>query len=67
MTAQLHLPWVVSFASDGTGAVGMFNADNSIRPSGLAFRDFVQRCDGRINCGRDKRKKHRHRHKRHRR
>jgi hypothetical protein len=67
MTAQLHLPWVVWFASDGTGAVGMFNADDSIRPNGLAFRDFVQRCDGRINCGRDKRKKHRHRHKRHRR
>jgi hypothetical protein len=58
-TAQLHLPWVVWFASDGSGAVGMFNPDNSIRPNGLAFRDFVQRCDGRINCGRDKRKKHR--------
>jgi hypothetical protein len=51
---------VVWFASDGSGAVGMFNADNSIRPNGLAFRDFVQRCDGRINCGRDKPKKHRH-------
>jgi hypothetical protein len=64
-TAQLHLPWVVWFASDGSGAVGMFNTDNSIRPNGLAFRDFVQRCDDRINCGRDKPKKHRH--KRHRR
>jgi hypothetical protein len=61
-TAELHLPWVVWFASDGTGAVGMFNADNSIRPNGLAFRDFVQRCDGRINCGRDKRKKHGKKH-----
>jgi hypothetical protein len=60
MTAQLHIPWVVWFASDGTGAVGMFNADNSIRPNGLAFRDFVQRCDDRINCGRDKPKKRKH-------
>jgi hypothetical protein len=67
MTAQLHLPWVVWFASDGSGAVGMFNPDNSIRPNGLAFRDFVQRCENRINCGRDKREKGRQRHKRHRR
>jgi hypothetical protein len=61
MTAQLHIPWVVWFASDGTGAVGMFNPDNSIRPNGLAFRDFVQRCDDRINCGRDKPKRRKHR------
>jgi hypothetical protein len=61
VTAQLHLPWVVWFASDGTGAVGMFNADGSIRSNGLAFRDFVQRCDGRINCGRDKPKRRKHR------
>jgi hypothetical protein len=67
MTARLHLPWVVWFASDGSGAVGMFNSDNSIRPNGLAFRDFVQRCENRIDCGRDKRKKGRQRHKRHRR
>jgi hypothetical protein len=58
-TAQLHLPWVVWFASDGSGAVGLFNADGSIRPAGVAFRDFVQSCDNRINCGRDKPKKHR--------
>jgi hypothetical protein len=65
MTAQLHIPWVVWFASDGTGAVGMFNPDGSIRSNGVAFRDFVQRCDGRINCGRDKpkRKKHRKHHR----
>jgi hypothetical protein len=64
MTAQLHLPWVVWFASDGSGAVGMFNSEGTIRSSGLAFRDFVQRCDGRINCGRDKpKKKHRKRHR----
>jgi hypothetical protein len=64
-TARLHLPWVVWFASDGSGAVGMFNADGSIRSNGLAFRDFVQRCDGRIDCGRDKQRKRKH-HKRHR-
>jgi hypothetical protein len=64
MTAQLHLPWVVWFASDGSGAVGMFNSDGTIRSNGLAFRDFVQRCDGRINCGRDKpKKKHRKQHR----
>ena len=63
MTAQLHMSWVVWFASDGSGAVGMFNSDGTIRSNGLAFRDFVQRCDGRINCGRDKpKKKHRKRH-----
>ena len=63
MAAQLHMPWVVWFASDGSGAVGMFNSDGTIRSNGLAFRDFVQRCDGRINCGRDKpKKKHRKRH-----
>jgi hypothetical protein len=57
MTAMLHIPWVTWFASDGSGgALGLFNPDNSIRPNGVAFRDFVQRCDGRINCGRDKRK-----------
>ena len=61
MTAQLHVPWVVWFASDGSGAVGMFNPDGSIRSNGLAFRDFVQRCDGRINCGRDKPKRRKHR------
>ena len=65
MTAELHVPWVVWFASDGSGAVGLFNADGSMRPNGVAFRDFVQRCDNRINCGRDKPKKRRHRHKRH--
>jgi hypothetical protein len=59
-TARLHLPWVVWFASDGSGAVGLFNADGSIRSNGIAFRDFVQRCDGRINCGRDKHKKRKH-------
>jgi hypothetical protein len=64
-TARLHLPWVVWFASDGSGAVGMFNADGSIRSNGLAFRDFVLRCDGRIDCGRDKQRKRKH-HKRHR-
>jgi hypothetical protein len=57
-TARLHLPWVVWFASDGSGAVGMFNPDGSIRSNGLAFRDFVQRCDGRIDCGRKKHEKH---------
>jgi hypothetical protein len=60
MTAQMHLPWVVWFASDGSGAVGMFNADGSIRSNGLAFRDFVQRCDDRIDCGRDKRNRRKH-------
>jgi hypothetical protein len=65
-TARLHIPWVTWFASDGSGgAMGLFNADNSIRPNGVAFRDFVQHCDNRINCGRDKpkRKKH-HKHRR---
>jgi hypothetical protein len=59
MTATLHLPWVVWFGSDGSGAVGLFNIDGSIRANGLAFRDFVQRCDGRIDCGKEKRKRHR--------
>jgi hypothetical protein len=56
-TARLHLPWVTWFASDGSGAVGLFNLDGSIRANGIAFRDFVQRCDGRIDCGREKHKK----------
>jgi hypothetical protein len=60
-TAQLHLPWVVWFASDGSGAVGMFNTDGSIRSNGLAFHDFVQRCEGRIDCGNEKRKRRKHR------
>jgi hypothetical protein len=64
-TAELHLPWVVWFASDGSGAVGMFNADGSIRSNGLAFRDLVGRCEGRIDCGKKKQKKRKH-HKRHR-
>jgi hypothetical protein len=40
---------------------------HSIRSNGLAFRDFVSRCEGRINCGKDKRKKRKHpkHHKRH--
>jgi hypothetical protein len=64
MAAKLHIPWVTWFASDGSGgAMGLFNPDNSIRSNGIAFRDFVQRCEGRINCGLDKRKKRRH-HKR---
>jgi hypothetical protein len=69
MTAQLHIPWVTWFASDGSGgAMGLFNPDNSIRSNGLAFRDFVQRCENRINCGRDKPKKHKKRkHHKHRR
>jgi hypothetical protein len=62
-TAALHLPWVIWFASDGSGAVGMFNLDGSIRSNGLAFRDFVSRCEGRINCGKDKHRKRKH-HKR---
>jgi hypothetical protein len=67
MTARLHIPWVTWFASDGSGgAMGLFNPDNSIRPNGIAFRDFVQRCEGRIDCGLEKHKKHR-RHKHHRR
>jgi hypothetical protein len=67
MTAKLHIPWVTWFASDGSGgAMGLFNnTDGSIRSNGLAFRDFVSRCEGRINCGKDKRRKHKH-HKRHR-
>jgi hypothetical protein len=66
MTARLHIPWVTWFASDGSGgAMGLFsNTDGSIRPNGVAFRDFVQRCEGRIDCGRDKHKKRKH-HKRH--
>src|SRR4051794_21058371 len=61
MAARLHIPWVTWFASDGSGgAMGLFNPDNSIRSNGLAFRDFVQRCEGRINCGRDKQKKRKH-------
>jgi hypothetical protein len=59
-TAELHLPWVVWFASDGSGAVGMFDADGSIRSNGLAFRDFVSRCEGRIDCGKQKQRKHKH-------
>ena len=38
----------------------MFNPDGSIRSNGLAFRDFVGRCEGRINCGKDKHRKHKH-------
>jgi hypothetical protein len=65
MAAKLHIPWVTWFASNGSGgAMGLFNPDNSIRSNGLAFRDFVQRCEGRINCGRDKQKKRKH-HKHH--
>jgi hypothetical protein len=61
MAAKLHIPWVTWFASDGSGgAMGLFNPDNSIRSNGLAFRDFVQRCEGRIDCGREKQKKRKH-------
>jgi hypothetical protein len=61
-TARLHIHWVTWFASNGSGgAMGLFNPDGSIRSSGIAFRDFVQRCDKRINCGQDKPSKKRHR------
>ena len=63
-TARLHLPWVTWFASDGSGAVGLFNLDGSIRSNGIAFRDFVQRCEGRIDCGRDKHRKRKHHRRR---
>jgi hypothetical protein len=43
----------------------MFNADGTIRSNGIAFRAFVGRCEGRIDCGKEKHKKRKH-HKRHR-
>ena len=64
--AALRIPWITWFASDGSGgAVGMFNPDNSLRPNGVAYRDFIARCDGRVNCGRDKHKRKRHKKRHH--
>jgi hypothetical protein len=67
--ATLRIPWITWFASDGSGgAVGMFNPDNSLRANGVAYRNFIIRCDDRVDCGkaRNKRKKKRHlRHNRH--
>jgi hypothetical protein len=52
-TARLHIPWVIWFASDGSGgARGLINSDGSLRSNGRAFRDFLAVCDGQVDCGR---------------
>jgi hypothetical protein len=52
-TATLHIPWVIWFGSDGGGgAMGLVNADGSLRANGRAFRSFLAQCDGKVNCGR---------------
>jgi hypothetical protein len=52
-TASLQIPWVIWFGSDGSGgAQGLVNADGSVRPNGVAFRNFLADCDGVVNCGR---------------
>lgn len=38
---KLRLPFTVWYGGDGNPAVGLFEPDDSLRPNGVAFRDFL--------------------------
>ena len=40
-SVALRLPYVVWFAGDGDPAVGLVDADGTLRANGRAFRDYV--------------------------
>lgn len=39
---KLRLPFTVWFGGDGNPAYGLFDPDGTLRPNGLAFRDFMR-------------------------